>query len=313
MKPLERWRRLRNTFLTDPLPDAVFQLTSRALTGLRVFPHDRETGASFIAPIPAGSVNAFFDRKNIEDPPLLETKLKEGMRKLGLSKGTVAVLLPEPCVRVFLLHMESFPSSPKERDAVLRWRIAKQMPSFPDDARLVYRNSVSGGARKILAVIARDAVVLEYETLFSRCHLVPGVVAFPSIALINLVSPAEESFLTVNVEEDVLSFSAVVDSRPVLFRQKAFSTEGGAGIPVARRFGALLTEIENTIHFLEDKEKKQIRSVWLRPGLLDGEEDLAAEMGRLLSLPARETGSLVAGEASAREKNLLSPLYGFLM
>jgi hypothetical protein len=301
--------RIGERFREAPLPDAVFQVAPRVLTGVRVLARESRAGGHFVATLPDGAVRPAFEGTNIADPAVLESRIREGMLKLGLAQGTAAVLIPELCARVFLLPMDSSPGSDKERARIVRWRVGKMMPSLPEDARFVHQSLSSGNGERIVAAVARPEVVREYEGLFARSGLSPGNVSLPSLSLVGLLPAGGEDALVVNVEDDSLSLTAVVGAEPILFRQKPFALDRGPGTPLGRRIAPLVKEIENTALFLEDKEKKKVRAVWLRAPSDNG-DDLAAELGRQLSLPVREMGSLVPGDAGGREKTLLSTLYG---
>jgi hypothetical protein len=147
--------RIGERFLEAPLPDAVFQVAPRVLTGIRVLARERNVGGRFIAELPAGAVRPSFEGTNIADPAVLESRIRDGMLKLGLAQGTAAVLIPELCARVFLLALDSSPASGKERDRIVRWRVGKMMPSLPDDARYVHQNLTSGTGERIVAAVAR--------------------------------------------------------------------------------------------------------------------------------------------------------------
>jgi hypothetical protein len=311
MKTPKLMGRIRERLLEAPLPDAVFQIAPRSLTGIRVFSSERSVGGRFVAALPDGAVRPAFEGANLGDPALLESKIREGMAKLGLAQGTVSILFPELCARVFLLPLESSPESDRERDQIVRWRIGKLMPQLPEDARFVHQSVVSGNGEWIVAAVARPEVVREYEGVFIRSGLAPGNVTLPSLSLLGLLPAGGDDALIVDVEDDSLSITAVVGAEPVLFRQKPFVLDRESGTPLSRRIGPLVTEIENTALFLEDKEKKKVRAVWLRAPSDNG-DDLAAELGRRLTLPVRETGSLVPGDAAGREKSILSTLYGQL-
>ena len=309
MKTPKPARRLLERLLEAPLPDAVFQVAPRVLTGIRVLAKERTVGGRFIAALPSGAVRPAFEGANVADPAAVEARIREGMLKLGLSQGTAAVLIPELCARVFLLPVDAAPASDRERDRIVRWRVGKLVPNLPEDARFVHEGVSAADGERIVAAVARPEVVLQYEGLFTRSGLAPGNVTVPSLSLIGLLPAGSGDALVVNVEDDSISITAVVGSEPVLFRQKPFVLDRGSGTPLGRRIGPLVKEIENTALYLEDKEKKHISAVWLRAPFDDG-DDLLAELAKQLSLPVRETGSLVPGDAAARDKTLLSALYG---
>jgi len=312
MKRLLDLKRLKDHFLEVPLPDAVFQLTTSHLTGLRISPRERRAAGSFISRLPVGVVRPSFDKTNFADVPFLESKVREGMTKMGLGQGTVAVLLPELCARIFILNLDSAPLSQKEREKIIRWRVGKQMLVVPGDARFVHQGFPAGSSERIVVAVGREVVLQEYEGLFSRCQLAVGNLSLSSLSLINLLPAAGGDVLVVNVEEDSLSFAAVIDSELSLYRQKAFAFDRTLGAPLVQTIGGLLKEVENTMHFLEDKEKKRVRSLWFRSGVPDAGVDIAAELRRLLALTVCETGELVVRGEGNGEKSLLSPLFGQL-
>ena len=312
MKLLPDLKRLKDHFLEAPLPDAVFQLTTSHLTGLRISPRERRAAGHFISRLPAGVVRPSFDKTNLPNVPLLESKVREGMAKIGLGQGTVAVVLPELSARVFILNLDSIPVSQKEREKIIRWRVGKQMPAVPEDARFVHQGFAAGRSERIVVAVSREAVLEEYEGLFSRCQLAVGNLSLSSLSLTNLLPASGEDVLVVNLEEDSLSFAAVIDSRLSLYRQKAFAFDRTPGVPLDQRIGGILKEVENTMHFLEDKEKKRVRSLWFRSGLPDAGVDIAGELRRLLALTVRETGELTGPVAGDGERGLLSPLFGQL-
>ncbi len=312
MKLLPELKRLQDRFLEVPLPDAVFQVTASHLSGLRIAPRERRAANHFISRLRPGVVSPSFGRTNIPDVSLLESKVREGMAKIGLGQGTVAVLLPELCVRVFILNLDSASLSQKEKEKIIRWRIGKQMPAVPEDARFVFQEFPAGSSKRIVVAVSRGAVLQEYEGLFSRCQLAAGNLSLPSLSLINLLPEAGEDTLVVNVEEDSLSFVAIIDSKLALYRQKSFAFDQAPGKPLVQRLAGFLKEVENTMHFLEDKEKKRIRSLWFRSGLPDAGVDIASELRRLLALTVRETGELVTQGSGNGESGLLSPLFGQL-
>jgi len=302
---LPGWTRAKEYFLEVPTPEAVFQATSRFLAGIRISPKEKKVEARFILPLPAGAVRPALDRKNLEDPALLEAALRSGMAKLGLSGGCASILVPESSTRTFILNLDSSPVSDKERETIIRWRIGKQMPSLPDDARFVHQVFRSGDGERILVTLAGASVIEEYEGVFARCRLQAGYVAPPSMSLLNFIpSSGSESFLAVNAEEETLSLTAVIDGGVSLYRQKALSAGPEGDI------GAILNEVENTIHFLEDREKIRIQSLWVRPALPEGGADLSAALKARLSLPVREAGELADSGISKREGNIFAPLLG---
>ena len=205
-----------------------------------------------------------------------------------------------------------FRSSGKERDTFIRWRIGKQMPLIPDDARIDYAVTPGRGARKIIVAMARQTVVREYESLFEKAGLKPVLVTVPSLALINLVGQAGPSNgILLNLEDETLTLLAVMDSGWALYRQKGVGAPGG---PEAdERADNIVREAENTIRFLEDKEKKRIERLWVRTAVAAERPPLMDRLKDRIELPL-EPVIYEAPEAwSEVQKALLAPLVGQIL
>jgi CO dehydrogenase/acetyl-CoA synthase alpha subunit len=69
-------------------------------------------------------------------------------------------------------------------------------------------------------------------------------------------------------------------------------------------------EIEKTVQFVEDKEKRSIKTVWIRSGNLDDSGDLFLELSGNLEFELKDIASIIAFKLSSSEKKLLSPLIG---
>jgi hypothetical protein len=255
--------RLKARFTERLLPDAVFQIAPGYLSGIRVARADRSVKGGFVLPFRDRPVLPSFDRPNVTDPAALEEAIAQGMKNLRLSSGTAGLLIPEPSVRIFVFSVDNFPRSGKERDAFIRWRIAKQMPLIPEDARIDYALTPGRGARKVLVAMARQVVIWEYEALVEKAGLKPVQVGVPSLALVNLVrreGPA--GGLLLNLEDETLTLLALGEAGWTLYRQKDVGS-GGAE-ETEDRAEHIVREVENTIRFLEDKEKTRTDRLWLR-------------------------------------------------
>lgn len=302
-------QKIRSHFLDRVVPDAVFQVSPAFVSGIRVSKKDRSVRGGFVLPLRDRPVNPSFDRSNLIGPAEVADAIARGMKNLRLASGSAAVLIPEPAVRVFVLGVESFPGSGREREAFLRWRIGKQMPLVPDDARIDYAASPGRGARKVIAAMARRAVVAEYEALFEKAGLKPDLVTVPSLTLVNLVlrnGPANG--LLLNLEDEILTLLAVTEAGWALYRQKGV---GAAGGPEAEeRFETVVREAENTIRFLADKEKERIERLWVRTAAAAERPGLVERLGRRIGLPLEGLDYPAPEGWTEAQKALLAPLVG---
>jgi hypothetical protein len=301
--------KLRAAFTDRPRPDAVFGLSPRNLGGVLAGSGGRASGRRFVLPLDPRGLAPSFDKPNGAGASCLPSRIEEGKRALGLSGGTVTLLIPEPCARIFVLAAESLPESEEEREAFIRWRVAKQMPVMPDDLRLAADLSSAPGPAKIIVAAARESVIREYEDTFLAAGLRPGCVSIPSLGLANLVDrDAGANGVLVDSGSDHLSLLAAMNSEWTLYRQKAI----GPALTAGERMGLIVQEAENTVHFLEDREKKRIVKIWVHSG--DGEDgpELVAGLESALALPAEWIDYDAPGEWTARERSILAPLVGQL-
>jgi hypothetical protein len=302
-------KRLRAHFLERLAPDAVFQVSPGFLSGIRVSKKDRTVRAGFVQPFRSRPLVPSFDRPNVTDAGAIEEALGQGMEKLRMSSGTAALLIPEPSLRVFVLSVDSFPGSGRERDSFIRWRIGKQMPLIPEDAMIDYAVTPGRGPRKIIVAMARRPVVREYESPFESAGLRPVLVSVPSLTLVNLVGRGGASNgILINLEDENLTLFAVLDSGWALYRQKSV---GPAGPDEAgARSDNIVREAENTIRFLEDKEKTRIERLWVRSSAAGETPELASRLKERIDLPIEPVEYRAPEGWTEAQKALLAPLAG---
>lgn len=306
--------RIKDYFERQPVPRSAFQLTSRYLSGIHVSPKEGKIKNHFILPLEKGMIQPSFSKKNIKNPGLLEKKIKEGLAKLHLSDHKIACLIPELSLKAFVYSFNSLPTSRQEREQIIRFRVKKQIPLLPDDARFSFNAIRSNNSEKIVAAVARASIIKEYEDLFSRLRLKVRSVGVPSLSLFYLLNrEKEKDLLLVNIEEDSLSLIAVVNSEIALYRLKPFIADSQTNASGAQRIEDIAKEVENTANFIEDREKRKIRSLWVRLGLMETEEDIFPRLKEKLPFPLKGVETCLSSELSLKEKKILSPLIGHIL
>jgi hypothetical protein len=293
-------RKITDYFTVPLCPPTVIQLSSSYLSGIYMDAKDGKAKRHTVLDLPSGLLEPHFDRKNIADAAALSGVLKEGLRELQVSGKKIACLVPEACLKIFVLPVDSLPSSEQEQMAIL-----------PEDARLSYETIVSSSSIKVLAALARAPVIREYEDLFAGLGLEVGIAASPMISLLNLVDWQDgEDLLVANIEEDSLGLVAISQSEPALYRLKTFSIEREGGLRFSQKIEAVVKEIENTAHFIEDREKRQVRSLWFRSGLREGQEDILAGLRTALPFEVRPVQAPPSCGLDPEASAFLAPLAG---
>ncbi len=271
-------------YFTEPiLPSASVLISRSYLAGVQALRKECRIAGHFIRRLPAGLVEPSFDRRNIADPAAAEAALREGLKKLGSADGPLSLLLPEPCARVFILTFDKLPASNEERVSLVRWRIQKLLPLKPEDLRISFDAQPSNGQARVVAALARVTVLREYEDLVGRCGRRIGHIGLPSLGLLGLVRPENGGdALVLNLEDDHMSLTVLLNGEVTLYRHKSFGPEPQ---PASALWAAAAAEAETTAHALEDREhKKDVREA----SDLEGESDEGEEHGR--EHPQRDGG-----------------------
>lgn len=302
--------RIKDYFTKQPFPHAAFHLTSRYISGIRVSPKEGKIMNHFILPLEKGLIQPSFEKKNIKNSSLLEKKIEKELGKLHLHDHKVACLLPELSLRAFVFTFGSLPSSRPEREQVIRFRIKKQLPLLPQDTRFSFDVIKSNDSMKIFVAVARALIIQEYEELFSKFNLKVRTVGVPILGLHSLLdTDKEKDLLLINIEEDSLCLIAIIDSEIALYRMKPILSSSQDEKSEVRRIEHVVKEVENTVNFVEDREKRKIQSFCVRQGFFE-EEKILSHLQERSTLPVTGIESRLTERIGLREKKILSPLIG---
>ena len=306
-------QKLENFFSAHPLPHSALQVTSSYISGIHLSAKDRKLKNHFILPISSGIVQPSFEKANIKDVPLLQKIIQAGVDKLNIYDHGVALLLPELSQRTFVFSLDALPATSREREQLIRFRIKKQMPLISADTRISYDILQTKETKKIISSIARSTVVSDYESFFGQLRLRIRDVNLPLLALSHLLDwEKEKNFFLINIERDSFGLLVVTDTMPSLYRQKPLMVRDDKNL-LSERILNIAQEIENTVQFIQDKEKKEIASLWIRFGFLELEEEALSGLESRLNMPLNYIEDQVDHHLSRKEKRLLSPLIGQLL
>ena len=188
-------------------------------------------------------------------PDLMETNLRERTRvadtlreTLGQVSGRsrdVIAILPDAAVRVVLLDFESLPGNQQEAEGVVRFRLKKSLPFDVDKARISYHSQPSGSGLRVIAAVALESVIEDYESLFREAGYVPGVV-LPSMLAALGAAEASRPTLLVKVDARTTSIAILDKQQLLLFR----NLENARGVTVSGE--QLAEEIYPSIVFFQD-------------------------------------------------------------
>ncbi len=299
-------------FVDLPKPLSAFQIASNYLSGVQLSPKDRKIKNFFMLFLEKGLIEPSFYQNNIKKRDHLSKLLDREMRKFPLTDRRVVFVLPELSQKAFVFAFDKLPTHLKERDRLVQFRVKKQLPLMPDDARISYSLIPTESQIRVLASVVRASVVKEYENFFGQLKIKVRSVGTPFAGLVNLIGNEEENVMLVNIEEDAFSLVGITFSKISLYRQKSFVLEAFDEKSLKQKSDDITMEIENTINVIEDKEKTKMSTLWVRTGLQGDREGILSDLTENLSIQVKGIDSCLPGNLVPNEKRLLSPLLGHI-
>jgi type IV pilus assembly protein PilM len=141
-----------------------------------------------VEPLPPGAVVPSAVELNVANAGAVRAAVANVFSRLKAAAQEVALLVPDPVIRVFVQHFDEFPRSPSEAIPMLRWKLKKSVPFDADDTVVSYMRQPSGEAGvDIVTGLARQRIVREYEALVDAAEMLPGVVLSSSLAAVALL------------------------------------------------------------------------------------------------------------------------------
>src|SRR5271169_4200369 len=226
---------------------------------------------------------------NLVNVAEVRTAVGKVFAQLGVKGQEVALLLPDPVVRVFVLHFDTFPRSAAEATPLLRWRLKKSVPFEAEETLISFtRQAPREDGVDIVTGLARLRIVREYESLVESVGMSPGVVMSSTLAVVPLL-PDRRPALLARVAGATLTTAIVREGMLCGYRCITLPTDARHVTPEA-----LLDEIYPLAAYYQDSWSEGIAQVRLA-GLADRTEDFREPLERELHCPV---GSLL-GDASA--------------
>ena len=133
---------------------------------------------------------------NVINASALKTALANIVSRLRASDHDVALILPDPVIRVFVQHFDEFPRSSEEAIPMLRWKLKKSIPFDADETVISYmRQPARADGVDIVTALARLRILREYEALAEGAGLFPGVILSSSLAAISLLGDKKATLM----------------------------------------------------------------------------------------------------------------------
>ena len=146
--------------------------------------------------LPMGAIVPSPVEANIINLAAVKSAIASACDRLRARDEDVALILPDPVIRVFVQHFEEFPRSPQEAVPMLRWKLKKSVPFEADETLISYmRQAPRENGVDVVTALARLRIIREYESLAEGVGLRPGVVLSSSLAAVSLLEDAKPTLL----------------------------------------------------------------------------------------------------------------------
>lgn len=206
--------------------------------------------------LPPGALVPSAVDANIANAPAVKAAFARVTGQVRAKGEDVALLVPDPVIRVFVQHFEQFPRSAQEAEPMLRWKLKKSVPFDVDETVISYmRQPARDPGVDVVTALARQRIVREYESLAEAAGLCPGVVLSSALAAISLLD-GEDATLLARVSGTALTTAIVADGVLCGYRCTELPAQGGDVTPQM-----LLEEVFPLAAYFQDTWGEKIDSV----------------------------------------------------
>ena len=146
--------------------------------------------------LPPGAIVPSAVEINLVNSDAVRAAVSKACHRLRSRDEDVALILPDPVIRVFVQHFEDFPRSAQEAIPMLRWKLKKSVPFEADETVISYmRQAPRETGVDVVTGLARLRIIREYESLAEGAGLHPGVVLSSSLAAIAILDDEKPALL----------------------------------------------------------------------------------------------------------------------
>ncbi len=203
-----------------------------------------------------GSVVPDLIETNLRQPAGVYETIRTTMASLGGRSRDVVAVLPDAAVRVMLLDFETLPSKREEAESVVRFRLKKSLPFDVEKAKVSYHVHPASGGVRVIAAVALNNVIEDYETAFRQAGYEPGVV-MPSMLAALGAANAQQPSLVIKVDARTTSIAILDQQQLLLFR----TLENTRGVTITGE--QLAEEVYPSVVFFQDTYHLNIGQIFV--------------------------------------------------
>lgn len=183
--------------------------------------------------LPDGLVAPSLTTPNLTDKAAVSAAVQRVLKAVGVSRGRVALVVPDGAAKVSVVHFESVPAKPEDLAQLVRWQVRKTVPFGLEQAQVTWTRGVADPTGvDYVVTVARQDIVADYEQAVAAAGVQVGLVNLATFNVANLVlaadgaAPTAGDWLLVHVTPDASTMVIVRDGALLLFRHRPLDGEG---------------------------------------------------------------------------------------
>ena len=131
--------------------------------------HGFSLASSALTQLPLGLITPAFDTPNIQDTDELAQTIAQTAEAAGLlNKKRWSVALPDATARTLVIALESKPSTRRELNEVIAWKVERLIAAPSHELRISrQRMNAAAGQNRYVVTVAQNEVLSQYESVFA--------------------------------------------------------------------------------------------------------------------------------------------------
>jgi type IV pilus assembly protein PilM len=203
-----------------------------------------------------GCVVPDLTENNLRQREMVVGALRRVLEQVGGRSHDVIAILPDASVRVVLLDFDTLPEKAQEADGVIRFRLRKSLPFDVDKAAVSYHAQTSSSGIRVIAAVALNTVLQDYEAAFVEAGFSPGVVLPSMLAALGGVT-GDKGTLVIKVDAHTTSIAILDKQQLLLFR----TLENARGVTISGE--QLAEDVYPSVVFFQDTYATNIEEVYV--------------------------------------------------
>lgn len=181
-------RRVDRWLHAMPHPSLVVEIAADHIAAVRWGSARGQLDAVGVESLPAGAVTPSPIETNVAQPDTVRSVLRGIFDRVPHRGTPLALLVPDPVVRVFILPFESLPRRSEEALPLLRWRLKKSVPFDVDETVVSWMRQTGRHENlEVITAVARQQIIREYEEIVQSLGGYAGVVMSSTLAALPLL------------------------------------------------------------------------------------------------------------------------------